>query len=589
MAQHHDAITGTEKQHVANDYHLRLHAAIENLAQTAGITFCPLLNISQCEVTENIEASSQEIIIYNPLGRVRSSLIRLPVVSAENWVVKDETGQVLVHQVTPLPEPVKRIPGRKSLAEYDLAFYADDLPPLGIKAFTIEKSNEFKEDSSLAKRTSLNVGDEIRVSVGNSELEIRATETGLEFTDLKNSFSNYFYPAFYHGHPGNNSEFEFRASGAYIFRPLEQEPELCKSEDSESFQGPLFQEIHFNFQNNVSFVTRNVRDRLELEWLVGPISVEDGLGREFVNVWKSVDSFDQNGVFFTDANGRQTMKRIRDFRPSYNPENATLEEPVSSNYYPVNSAIYIRDQTTNVHMAVLSDRAQGASSVRDGEIEVMTHRRLLDDDAFGVGEALNEEAYGTGLIVRGKHLTCIGFDADQSSAQRRILSNEIFAAPIIFFPTPIGPPPPISQLSFPKGNQGVYELPPNVNLLTLEPWLDWSTGGFPSKQFLVRLEHLFEEGEHSSYSQPVTISLSDFFGSAGLGIGELSFMRETTLGGNRWKDEVRRFDWKLKDGGEAVEADKTPEATGTDEATGAFDVTLGPMQIRTFVVEFLSV
>jgi hypothetical protein len=30
-------------------------------------------------------------------------------------------------------------------------------------------------------------------------------------------------------------------------------------------------------------------------------------------------------------------------------------------------------------------------------------RRLLFDDAFGVGEALNETAFGEGLVARGKH------------------------------------------------------------------------------------------------------------------------------------------------------------------------------------------
>lgn len=36
-------------------------------------------------------------------------------------------------------------------------------------------------------------------------------------------------------------------------------------------------------------------------------------------------------------------------------------------------------------------------------IHVQIHRRLLHDDAFGVGEALNETAYGKGLIARGIH------------------------------------------------------------------------------------------------------------------------------------------------------------------------------------------
>ena len=53
---------------------------------------------------------------------------------------------------------------------------------------------------------------------------------------------------------------------------------------------------------------------------------------------------------------------------------------------------------------MVTDRAQGGSSLRDGQIEAMIHRRLLHDDAFGVGEALNETAFGgLGLVARGKH------------------------------------------------------------------------------------------------------------------------------------------------------------------------------------------
>ena len=52
---------------------------------------------------------------------------------------------------------------------------------------------------------------------------------------------------------------------------------------------------------------------------------------------------------------------------------------------------------------VMTDRAQGGSSLQPGQLELMLHRRLFNDDAFGVGEALNETAFGTGLVVRGKH------------------------------------------------------------------------------------------------------------------------------------------------------------------------------------------
>lgn len=42
-------------------------------------------------------------------------------------------------------------------------------------------------------------------------------------------------------------------------------------------------------------------------------------------------------------------------------------------------------------------------------------------------------------------------------------------------------------------------LPPNVHILTLEPWKD--------DTILLRLEHLFEVNETRRYSAPVTVNL----------------------------------------------------------------------------------
>jgi lysosomal alpha-mannosidase len=584
VAQHHDAITGTEKQHVANDYHVRLDSAINNFMNDAELAFCPMLNISQCVVTENIEGV-QAVVAYNPLGHVRSSYIHLPVATAKNWIVKDDVGQILKHQITPLPEPVKTIPGRRSNAEYSLTFYASDVPALGIRSFTVEKSAVRHQDGSIAKKVQLKIGQEFDL---NRELRMKITETGLlmKSTRFNSSVLNEF--GYYKGHPGNNTEFEFRASGAYIFRPLGQDPVILKLTSSNYVYGPLFGELHLSFDNSVSLVYRLLLQphlyAVETIWMVGPISVEDGIGKEFISRWQVQDEqFNQQGIFYTDANGRQTMKRIRNFRPSYDVENATLEEPVSSNYYPINTAIYIQDPELNWQMTVVTDRAQGGSSLRDGELEVMLHRRLLDDDAFGVGEPLNEQAFGAGLVTRGTNYGTFFNDIEGGNALRRQLSNELFGNLIIFFPSS-------NELqsmknTFPAVPQASYQLPTNINLLTFEPWLNASSD-YPNKQYLVRLEHLFEEGEHANLSQPVTVSLAKLFGPTGTSIGELSWMRETTLGGNRWKDETKRLDWKVK-GEEATEEDPLRSDSNVEGREGEVeDVLLNAMEIRTFIVEF---
>ena len=42
------------------------------------------------------------------------------------------------------------------------------------------------------------------------------------------------------------------------------------------------------------------------------------------------------------------------------------------------------------------------------ECELMIHRRTFVDDRYGVGEALDEQAFGLPLVGRGKHLIFLG-------------------------------------------------------------------------------------------------------------------------------------------------------------------------------------
>ena len=58
-------------------------------------------------------------------------------------------------------------------------------------------------------------------------------------------------------------------------------------------------------------------------------------------------------------------------------------------------------------------------------------------------------------------------------------------------------------------------------------------------------------------------------------------MRETTLGGNQWKDEARRFDWKVKGEKEKEETSKE-ETKNIDE-----EIVLNSMEIQTFILEFV--
>ena len=96
---------------------------------------------------------------------------------------------------------------------------------------------------------------------------------------------------------------------------------------------------------------------IEFEWLIGPIPIGDSIGKEIVAKYDV--KFDTKESFFTDSNGRQMLKRTRNYRPTWKLD---VTEPVSANYFPVNSRIFVRDENDQ-QATVLTDRSQGGTSM----------------------------------------------------------------------------------------------------------------------------------------------------------------------------------------------------------------------------------
>lgn len=93
-------------------------------------------------------------------------------------------------------------------------------------------------------------------------------------------------------------------------------------------------------------------------------SFSDKHGKEIITRYTT--GIRSNSTFYTDSNGRETIKRIRNFRPTWQ---LHLDEPIAGNYYPVTSKMVVKDG--NLEMAVLTDRAQGGTSLTDGQVELM--------------------------------------------------------------------------------------------------------------------------------------------------------------------------------------------------------------------------
>jgi lysosomal alpha-mannosidase len=110
---------------------------------------------------------------------------------------------------------------------------------------------------------------------------------------------------------------------------------------------------------------------IEFEVSLAEIPIDDYQGRDVIVNWHMFDDFDAKKTFWTDSNGLEMQERhLRDTK-------GKAFNYIGKNYYPVDSAIAMRDTKKNVQVTVMNDRAQGGTAdIVKGSIELMQNRRL---------------------------------------------------------------------------------------------------------------------------------------------------------------------------------------------------------------------
>ena len=126
----------------------------------------------------------------------------------------------------------------------------------------------------------------------------------------------------------------------------------------------------------------------------------------------------------------QTRKLNYRFSYGFDP---TTHQNISSNYYPIQSAIAMRSDVKNgsstkkpIQVTVMNERSQGGSAgLQKGMIEMCHNRRTLKDDNRGVAEPLNEtDSKGYGMKVNSRYWLQI-FNLERDISYQRALQNDI--------------------------------------------------------------------------------------------------------------------------------------------------------------------
>lgn len=158
-----------------------------------------------------------------------------------------------------------------------------------------------------------------------------------------------------------------------------------------------------------------IRFDVDLGSLPGP---RDG-GTEVTVNFRALN-FDNKGVFYTDSNGLEMQRRELNYRPTWNISDnyADGNTNITANFYPVDSAISIRDGSRQ--FTVLNDRSQAGSSLEPGRVEFMQNRVVPADDGKGMHEIMAEEDPATGRRIRVSAAYHVMFGEAAASRQRKM-------------------------------------------------------------------------------------------------------------------------------------------------------------------------
>ena len=264
-------------------------------------------------------------------------------------------------------------------------------------------------------------------------------------------------------------------------------------------------------------------------------------------------------------------------------------EPVAANYYPITSAAFIRDVADSLQLSVLTDRSQGAASLKAGNIELMVHRRTMFDDRRGVDEPLNEttegmshgpswERHGSGLTIRGSHVLLLSPVATSMRELRSLMDAQFFSKAVF-----------ISNLNSLKNRsnlkQAIIGLPsplaceqlsPQLQILSLMHWGD--------NRILLRVGHQFAVGEDIYLSQKTSLDLSSLLEPL-----MATAVEETSLSANQYRSVMlaSKVNWNTLSSDVPLKRnshDSLPAGRVPIFPSKPLIIWFNPMQIRTFIV-----
>ncbi|XP_061773540.1 alpha-mannosidase 2x isoform X3 [Nerophis ophidion] len=466
LFQHHDAITGTAKENVVIDYGTRLLRSLIGLKRVIinAAHFLvmknkefyrfyqtePFLETDDRRATQDslpertlIEldpAGPRYLVLFNPFEQERLCAVTV-LVNTVKVRVLTEDGQTVPVQLSAQWSSASQMSGEV----FEVTFMVR-LPPLGLTIFHLYNSPD--SPMTLLSDTLLRLPGNSLPHRASDPLPVRSQQT-----DTKTFYvSSQFLTLGFSGTTGLlesikrkddpeevKVEMHFLVygtriskdkSGAYLFLPDKKATpyEYKEPPAVRLVEGPLFSEVvayYQHFQQTIRIHNVPGVDGLSVD-ITTSVDIRDQANKELA--MRLVTNIQNGDGFYTDLNGFQMQLRQRH-----------LKLPLQANFYPMPSQAYIQD--SNHRLTLHTAQSLGVSSLRNGELEVILDRRLMQDDNRGLGQGLKDNKRTVNrfrlLLERrsaGNKMTdstTTSFPSVLSHMTNGILNHNVLALPVL--------------------------------------------------------------------------------------------------------------------------------------------------------------
>ncbi|KAL5722349.1 mannosyl-oligosaccharide 1,3-1,6-alpha-mannosidase [Ranunculus cassubicifolius] len=410
LFQHHDGVTGTAKNHVVEDYGVRMHTSLQDLQIFMSKAVEVLLGYPENKdpslfgpeqvrskydvqpvhrAINTPEGSAHSVVFFNPLEQTRDEIVMV-IVNKADMTVLDSNWSCVESQVSPefQHEKGKILTGKHRL------YWQASVPALGLQTYYIvhgfpkcEKAKpatlRFVSDSNLLDCPTPYACSRLEGDVAEIKNQHQTLSFNLKFGLLHKITQKNGISTIVGEELGMYSSSE---SGAYLFKPDGEATSIVQGGGQIVIsEGPLMQEFYSypktawdkspishstRIYNGVNTVQEFV---IEKEYHVELLG-NDFNDRELIVRYKT--DLENGRVFYSDLNGFQTSRR------------ETYDKiPLQGNYYPMPSLAFMQS-LNGERFSVHSKQSLGSASLKNGWLEIMLDRRLVRDDGRGLGQGV---------------------------------------------------------------------------------------------------------------------------------------------------------------------------------------------------------